>query len=110
MNRVFGMQSHEKVMSRYESWLKTPLLMVLGCLSRSNVLVTNSSPRFNFYGNDFGWGKSIVVRNGVGNKSIGKVTLFAGVEEGSIDVELCLPYNVLEALGNDQMFLVAMSV
>ncbi|KAK2410788.1 hypothetical protein QL285_046132 [Trifolium repens] len=68
------------------------------------------SPRFNFYGNDFGWGKSIVVRNGVGNKSIGKVTLFAGVEEGSIDVELCLPYNVLEALGNDQMFLVAMSV
>jgi hypothetical protein len=23
MNRVFGMQSHEKVMSHYESWLKT---------------------------------------------------------------------------------------
>ncbi|MCI31564.1 putative acetyltransferase, partial [Trifolium medium] len=35
----------------------------------------------------------------------GKVTVFAGFEEGSIDVELCLPYDVLEALGNDPLFL-----
>ncbi|PNX79195.1 HXXXD-type acyl-transferase family protein [Trifolium pratense] len=67
-----------------------------------NMLMVNSSPRFNVYGNDFGWGKPIAVRNGVGNRSIGKVT---GFEEGSIDIELCLPYDALAALGNERLFL-----
>ncbi|XP_045786681.1 uncharacterized acetyltransferase At3g50280-like [Trifolium pratense] len=110
INKVISTQSHEKIMNQYESWLKTPIIIVPGMLSRSNVLMANSSPRFDVYGNDFGWGKPIAVRNGVGNKSIGKVTVFAGFEQGSIDVELCLPYDVLEALGNDQLFLDAMSV
>jgi hypothetical protein len=108
MNKVISTQSHEKIMNQYESWLKTPFIIVPGMVSK--MLMVNSSPRFNVYGNDFGWGKPIAVRNGVGNKSNGKVTVFAGFEEGSIDVELCLPYDVLEALGNDKLFLDAMSV
>ncbi|GAU32024.1 hypothetical protein TSUD_158150 [Trifolium subterraneum] len=109
MNKVISTQSHEKIMNQYESWLKTPFIIVPGMVSKM-LLMVNSSPRFNVYGNDFGWGKPIAVRNGVGNKSNGKVTVFAGFEEGSIDVELCLPYDVLEALGNDKLFLDAMSV
>ncbi|KAH9735682.1 Anthranilate N-hydroxycinnamoyl/benzoyltransferase-like protein [Citrus sinensis] len=48
-----------------------------------------ASPRFNFYGNDFGWGRPMAVRSGPANKVDGKITLFAGVEEGSVDVEAC---------------------
>lgn len=35
------------------------------------------------------------------NKLNGVVSVFAGIEEGSIDLQLRLPYNILEAMGND---------
>jgi len=35
-------------------------------------------------------GKSAAVRSGSGNKNNGKTSVFAGAEEGSIDVENCL--------------------
>uniref|UniRef100_A0A7N2R785 HXXXD-type acyl-transferase family protein n=1 Tax=Quercus lobata TaxID=97700 RepID=A0A7N2R785_QUELO len=56
----------------------------------SNAMITGSSPRFNVYGNDFGWGRPIAVRSGVSNKYDGKLTVFPWIEEGSMDFEACL--------------------
>ncbi|XP_013457419.2 protein ENHANCED PSEUDOMONAS SUSCEPTIBILITY 1 [Medicago truncatula] len=104
MNKVISIQSHhEKVVNNYESWLKTPSIPEAG-RSSSNLLIASSSPRFNYYGNDFGWGKPIAVRNGVGLKrNIGRVIVLGGEEEGSVDIQVCLPYDILEAMGNDHL-------
>ncbi|EOX91482.1 Uncharacterized protein TCM_000658 [Theobroma cacao] len=76
----------------------------------NNTLVTSSSPRFNMYGNDFGWGKLIAVRSGPGNKFDGKITLFPGAEEGSIDIEACRCPETVEAMANDQEFMHTVTV
>ncbi|KAI9071040.1 hypothetical protein K1719_046995 [Acacia pycnantha] len=34
----------------------------------------------------------------------GKLTVFAGAEEGNIDIELCLPFQTLEGMANDPDF------
>ncbi|KAG4933280.1 hypothetical protein GYH30_047361 [Glycine max] len=109
INKVISSHSHEKVRSYYEYWVRTPRLFTIGSLANSNSLATSSSPRFNVYGNDFGWGKPLAVRSGGANKSSGKITLFAGAEEGSIDIEVCLPYEILEAIGNDSELMDAIS-
>lgn len=59
------------------------------------------------YGNDFGWGRPIAVRSGAANKNSGKVTVFPGVEEGSIDFEVCLVPETLRALADDAEFMEA---
>ncbi|OEL22143.1 hypothetical protein BAE44_0016837 [Dichanthelium oligosanthes] len=50
--------------------------------SASTALVTGSSSRFDVFGNDFGWGKPVAIRSGVGNKADGKATVFEGPERG----------------------------
>ncbi|KAE8697016.1 Detected protein of unknown function [Hibiscus syriacus] len=62
------------------------------------------------YENDYGWGKPIVVRSGLGNKVDGKLTVFCGAEEGSIDVEACLLLQTLEAMVNDDGFMVTITL
>jgi hypothetical protein len=44
------------------------------------------------------------------DKNNGKITLFEGVDEGSIDIEVCLSYEILEALGNNTDFVVPISI
>ncbi|XP_061363624.1 uncharacterized acetyltransferase At3g50280-like [Gastrolobium bilobum] len=110
MNKMIASYTDEKVKSHYESWVKTPRLLWLGSVASSNSLATSSSPRFNVYGNDFGWGKPVAVRSGGANKRNGKITVFAGSEEGGIDIEVCLPYEILEAMGNDLEFMDAISI
>ena len=103
MNKMISLQTEEKLKRNYESWVKSPKLFSLGAVT-GNALTTSSSPRFDFYGNDFGWGKPIAVRSGAAHKSHGKLTVYGGAEEGSIDIELCLPKDILEALQNDSQF------
>ncbi|OMO58117.1 Transferase [Corchorus olitorius] len=83
---------------------QTSIFIPIGARQRL-CLMTSSSPRFNMYGNDFGWGKPIAVRSGSANKCDGKITLFCGAEEGSIDIEACLSPQTLEAMGNDEEFM-----
>ncbi|KAL1370813.1 hypothetical protein HN51_001005 [Arachis hypogaea] len=104
MNKMIASYTDEKVRSHFESWLRNPTLFTLERVANSNSLTTSSSPRFDVYGNDFGWGKPVAVRSGVANKRAGKMTVFAGNEEGSIDLEVCLSYDILEALWNDTQF------
>ncbi|KAK8347709.1 hypothetical protein V6Z11_A06G035200 [Gossypium hirsutum] len=86
-----------------ETWIASPELLKISISSRK--LITSSSPRFDMYGNNFGWGKPIAVRSGSANKSDGKITLYCGAEEGSIDIEACLSPETLNALGNDEEFM-----
>ncbi|WRX08991.1 hypothetical protein QQP08_001478 [Theobroma cacao] len=104
MNRIIATQTEVEFKKGLESWIASPKLATMAMVS-SNVLLTSSSPRFNMYGNDFGWGKPIAVRSGPANKFDGKLTLFPGAEEGSLDIEACILPETLDAMANDQEFM-----
>ncbi|XVF17663.1 hypothetical protein REPUB_Repub10bG0142800 [Reevesia pubescens] len=104
LNRMVATQTEEKFKKFLESWTASPKLLTIANMT-TNALSTSSSPWFNFYGNDFGWGRPIAVRSGCANKNDGKITVFGGVEEGSIDIEACLSPKTLEALANDEDFM-----
>lgn len=108
MNKMIVLHSDERLKNHYENWLITPSFVTSG-MANSDSLVIGGSPWFDVYGNDFGWGKPVGVRSGGSNKSNGKITVYAGAEEGSIDIEVCLSFEILEALGNDAEFLVPSS-
>ncbi|KAL5078046.1 hypothetical protein RYX36_017030 [Vicia faba] len=106
MNKMISVNSdNEKIRNSYECWLRNPKLLTRGNLTRCYTLTTSSSPRFDVYGNDFGWGKPVAVRSGGANKRNGRIAVFTGAEEGSIDISLTLQYEILEALGNDTEFM-----
>lgn len=109
MNKAIELQTSDQVWNFWKSWLENPKLIKRGVLTK-NTLVTSSSPRFNVYGNDFGWGKPVAVRSGSGNKIDGKITLFPGPEEGSIDIEVCLSPEKLVAIGEDKEFMEAVTI
>ncbi|QHO19291.1 hypothetical protein HN873_035494 [Arachis hypogaea] len=110
MNKMIASYTDEMLRSHYASWVRGPTLLKLRNLANFKSLATGSSPRFDVYGNDFGWGKPVAVRSGSANKRNGKISVFAGVEEGSIDIEVCLPFEILEALENDPEFMDAVSI
>ncbi|KAG7543728.1 Transferase [Arabidopsis thaliana x Arabidopsis arenosa] len=56
----------------------------------NNSLIVASSPRFDVYNHDFGWGKPIAARAGPADGTGGMLVMFRGVEEGSIDVHATL--------------------
>ncbi|KAI9165537.1 hypothetical protein LWI28_015871 [Acer negundo] len=109
MNRMVAMHTEEKLLLNFlESWIESPQLLTMDSMV-TNALVTSSSPWFNVYGNDFGWGRPIAVRSGPGNKSDGKITLFEGVEEGSVDIEACLSPETLQGMDMDAEFMDAVT-
>ncbi|KAF5463769.1 hypothetical protein F2P56_013905 [Juglans regia] len=85
-------------------WSKNPRMVKFSGM-RSAKLLTGNSPRFNVYGNDFGWGRPVAVRNGVSLKFEGNLTVFPGKEEGSIDFEACLLPETLDAMAKDAEFM-----
>ncbi|XP_066374952.1 uncharacterized acetyltransferase At3g50280-like [Miscanthus floridulus] len=75
-----------------------------------NAMFISSSPRFDMYGCDFGWGEALAVRGGKANKYDGKVSLFPGREGGgSIDAEVVLTPEHMVALEQDDEFWAAVS-
>ncbi|CAB4287389.1 unnamed protein product [Prunus armeniaca] len=103
MNKTISSQTEQDVRKLLEGWIKDPKVPKLDGLA-SNSLLTGSSPRFNVFGNDFGWGRPLAVRSGVGNKFDGKLTVYPGAEDGSIDFEACLLPQTLQALAHDAEF------
>jgi hypothetical protein len=103
MNKMIALHSDEKLKNDYENWLKMPSFVNVG-MSNNKTLVI-SSPRFDVYANDFGWGKPVAVRHGGENKENGIICVFAGVEEGSMDLEVCLSRENLEAIENNPEFM-----
>ncbi|RAL41669.1 hypothetical protein DM860_008851 [Cuscuta australis] len=104
MKRGVQKYTEQEMMNQYVGWAKSPNFVGEEGLP-ANVLAISSSPRFDVYGTDFGWGRPVAVRSGGGNKHDGKTTLFAGREEGSVEIELCLHPNTLIRLRNDPEFL-----
>ncbi|AES78285.1 putative transferase [Medicago truncatula] len=100
MNKLIALHTDEKLKNHYESWLRNPSF---SNMPKKNFIAISSSPWFDVYGNDFGWGKPVAGRGGY--KANGLITVFAGIEEGSIDLQVCLPYEILEAMGNDPQFM-----
>ncbi|XP_078170098.1 putative acetyltransferase At3g50280, partial [Carex rostrata] len=73
-------------------------------------IMMDSSPRFNMYGCDFGWGKAVAVRSGSANKYDGKISAYPGWEGGgSIDLQVCLLPEYMYVLERDEEFLAVVS-
>ncbi|KAL6224841.1 hypothetical protein ACLB2K_003696 [Fragaria x ananassa] len=104
MSRMVASQTEQEVKKFLEDWMESPQVTnIRGVANR--ILLTGSSPRFNVYGNDFGWGRPVAVRSGAGNKYDGKLTVFPGAEEGNIEFEACLSSETLQALAEDAEFM-----
>ncbi|XVF59388.1 hypothetical protein PTKIN_Ptkin07bG0271800 [Pterospermum kingtungense] len=104
MNRMIATQTEEEFTKNMESWIANPKPIAITKVV-SNIMSTGSSPRFNIYGNDFGWGRPIAVRCASTSIIDVKINLFCGAEEGSIDIQACLSVETLEAMANDQEFM-----
>lgn len=105
LNKLVSMQTASVVEDFIRSWNENPTLLCLDTNVGSNTLATSSSPKFDVYGTDFGWGRPVAVRSGGAHKVKGKITLFAGAEnDGSVDVEVCLPSETMKAFKRDGEF------
>ncbi|KAK8954428.1 hypothetical protein KSP39_PZI001738 [Platanthera zijinensis] len=110
LNRAVAFEGEGKAVKWLEEWAKNPSPMRLSGLAAScrTLLITGSSPRFNVYGNDFGWGPPEAVRSGGANKVDGKVTVYSGRSgAGSMALEVCLTASALRLLLEDQEFMSA---
>uniref|UniRef100_A0A803PEQ3 HXXXD-type acyl-transferase family protein n=1 Tax=Cannabis sativa TaxID=3483 RepID=A0A803PEQ3_CANSA len=109
MNKMVVSHTPKKAQEYLKNWAESPdeikMKKELGC-----ELLTGSSPRFNVYGNDFGWGRPVTVRSGPGNKYDGKLTVFPGSEHGSIDFEVCLRAQTLESMSVDKQFMETVTI
>ncbi|KAL7001240.1 shikimate O-hydroxycinnamoyltransferase [Sarracenia purpurea var. burkii] len=108
LNQRISSQTNDEVRKFLKSWAENPALISRKQalhVASNNALVISSSPRFDVYGYDFGWGKPVAVRSGPENNAGGKMALFPGKEEGSVDIEACLSPEKLVALGDDGEFI-----
>uniref|UniRef100_A0A1J3GAZ4 Putative acetyltransferase n=1 Tax=Noccaea caerulescens TaxID=107243 RepID=A0A1J3GAZ4_NOCCA len=90
-----------------EDWVRNAKIPTFGGESRmaGNSIIVSGSPRFEVYDNDFGWGGPIATRTGLGNSISGKLVLFRGIEDGSIDIHATLFSDVLVKLLADVEFM-----
>ncbi|KAF8730711.1 hypothetical protein HU200_016572 [Digitaria exilis] len=116
VGRAVAAHTDMAVRARAAAWedAKKPMVSMLrpaaGGGGGNDVFVMLSSPRFDVYGCDFGWGKPVAVRSGVGNKFDGVVGLFPGREGGgSIEVEVALAPEHMAALEQDDELWAAVS-
>ncbi|XP_068344090.1 uncharacterized acetyltransferase At3g50280-like [Pyrus communis] len=91
INKTIASLTAEEVKKILKDWEKAPSASTVPNMrnaiptSTSTVsLLKGSSPRFNVYGNDFGWGRPVAVRSGAANKMNGKIAVFPGAEDGLI--------------------------
>ncbi|GFP97828.1 uncharacterized acetyltransferase at3g50280 [Phtheirospermum japonicum] len=90
INRVVAsFDGPDKVKEFYMGWIKKPSFLQSDGFPNNYFILLNS-PRFDVYGNDFGWGKPVGVRSGGANSSDGRVSISGGLEEGSVEIEACL--------------------
>ncbi|CAF1717043.1 hypothetical protein HID58_084977 [Brassica napus] len=100
VSKVVRSQTDENVKAFGENWVKNVEIPVSICAT----LLVTSCPRFNVYGNDFGWGKPIGLRSGPPHSN-GKLVVVQGVEEGGLEFQACFPCQVVVKLLCDAEFL-----
>ncbi|XVF76416.1 hypothetical protein PTKIN_Ptkin13bG0264500 [Pterospermum kingtungense] len=104
MNKMIATHTEDELKKYLEYWIANPEQMTKPTIKTNRISIA-SSPRFNMYGNDFGWGRPIAVKSGAAIKYDGKLILYCGAEEGSIDIEACLLPETFDAMANDQEFM-----
>ncbi|CAH8382750.1 unnamed protein product [Eruca vesicaria subsp. sativa] len=100
INKSVGLQTDEEFRVFAEKWVKEPKVI----LGKSNSINVSSSPWFNVYGNDFGWGKPVAIRGGPESANDGKLIIYSGIE-GNIEIQASLMSHVLSKISNDAEFL-----
>ncbi|KAH0859497.1 hypothetical protein HID58_087758 [Brassica napus] len=103
LNKTVRSQTNEELRKFADNWVKSP--KIPNRLVANNSLVVAGSPRFNVFGNDFGWGKPIAFRGGPGIAGHGKILAYPGTEKGSMEIHTSLWSHVLDKLLADQEFL-----
>lgn len=109
INKTIANQTGEKLMDLFQAWAKSPKLYQTGEML-NNALLTAGSPRFDIYGNDFGWGRPIALGHGAGTRFGELLIASCGVEEGSIEIKACLSPETFEAMENDEQFMAALTI
>ncbi|KAF8404993.1 hypothetical protein HHK36_009888 [Tetracentron sinense] len=90
LHQAVANHTDSKVRVWLEKWVMSPIVYQLSGLSDPCSIMISSSPRFDMYENDFGWGKPVAVRSGYSNKVNGMVRSYPGREGGgSVDLEFC---------------------
>ncbi|KAJ1266894.1 hypothetical protein BS78_07G014900 [Paspalum vaginatum] len=112
LNRAVASFDEVAMSESLERWVRDPDFTYMDNLSSAGTaLVTGSSPRFDVFGNDFGWGRPLAIRSGSGNKADGKATVFEGPERGgSMSLEVCVAPDALERLVADEEFMEAVTL
>ncbi|KAF8675191.1 hypothetical protein HU200_047856 [Digitaria exilis] len=91
LNQAVASFDEAKTKATLSSWHQKPHILYLEASGDPADMVIAASPRFDVYGNDFGWGAPVAVRSGAGNKLDGVVTVYQGHEGGgSMGVEVCM--------------------
>nr|AOZ21510.1 putative HCBT-like defense response protein [Triticum aestivum] len=105
LNKMVASLDEASERDRLASWARNPSF---ACVSAppSALVVTGNSPRFDVYGNDFGWGQPVAVRRSSANKMDGTATVFEG--RGAA-LQVCLAPEVLARLVTDDEFMSAVS-
>lgn len=90
---------------RNDEWESNPIIFQYKDAG-VNCVAVGSSPRFNVYEVDFGYGAPESVRSGSNNRFDGMVYLYQGKTGGrSIDIEISLDAGAMENLEKDKEFL-----
>ncbi|XP_006659051.2 uncharacterized acetyltransferase At3g50280-like [Oryza brachyantha] len=110
VNRYVASFDEAAMREALASWPRQPdFFTVVSLLGGANI-ITGSSPRFDVFGNDFGWGRPVAVRSGGANKFDGKVTVYEGPDgAGSMSLEVCLAPAAMVKLLADEEFMAAVT-
>ncbi|XP_019094539.1 PREDICTED: uncharacterized acetyltransferase At3g50280-like [Camelina sativa] len=100
INKMEMSQTDEKAKELAEKWVKNIKIPV--SVGSKDLVVTNSN-RFDVYCNDFGWGKPIAARAGPPYLN-GRLVVFQGIDQESLDFQACLQPQVVAKLLNDVEF------
>ncbi|MCL7048960.1 hypothetical protein MKW94_021200 [Papaver nudicaule] len=105
LNQVITSHDVQGVQRYWENWFKKPVLQSTHDLISTTNLRTGSSPSFNIYGNDFGWGRPLAMRCGRTYKYEGKLSIDPGPVQGYTCIDAYLPIEIFRALDNDPVFM-----
>ncbi|KAK8686366.1 hypothetical protein V6N13_125391 [Hibiscus sabdariffa] len=109
INQIVANHREENLINLYKSWVNNPLLYQTGKTIKNSLLIAHS-PRFDKYGSDFGWGRPVAMTFGAEFKRDGLLIVATGVEQGDIEIRVCLSPEEFQALEKDEAFIDALRI
>ncbi|KAI5015819.1 hypothetical protein ZWY2020_059358 [Hordeum vulgare] len=101
LNQAVAAVNEASVREDLAAWPGNPSFKYLA--GGGAAIMATGSPRFDVYGNDFGWGRPVAVRSGPANKVDGMVTVYGdGGRSGGLELQVCLAPDVLDRLVADE--------